>query len=64
MNPFDLPLNLADEPLIGMLAGLLLWSIAAALVLLLVELVCFLWLTIRAMRSTHLTAGKPVIGKP
>jgi hypothetical protein len=58
MNPFDLSFNLADSPLIGMLVGLLLWSIAAVLVFLLVELVCFLWLTIRAMNS-NAVAGKP-----
>jgi hypothetical protein len=64
MNLFDFPLNLADLPWIGILAGLLLWSIAAVLVLLLVELVCFLWFMIRSMRSSHLTAGKAVTEKP
>jgi len=63
MNLVDLFLDLADLPLIGMLAGLLLWFIAAVILLFFVELAIFLRLTIRAMRSTHLTAGKPVIGK-
>ena len=64
MNPFDLPLNLADSPLIGMLVGLLLWTIAAAFVILVVELVSFLWLTIHAMRSSRLTAAKALARKP
>ncbi len=58
MSLFDLFPNLADSPWIGMLAGLLLWSIAAALVFLIVELVIFLWLTIRAMKTKAVT-GKP-----
>ncbi len=51
MNLFDIFPNLTDLPLIGMLAGLLLWSIAAALVLLFVELASFLWSTVPAMKS-------------
>ena len=64
MNPFDLPLNFADSPLIGMLAGLLLWSIAAVLALLVVELACFLWLMFRAMRGSRLTVAKALARKP
>jgi hypothetical protein len=53
MNYFVLPFNLPDSPLIEALVGLLIWSIAAALVLLAVETACFLWLTVRGLRSIH-----------
>lgn len=56
MNPLDLPLNLPDSYLIGVLLGLLWTSIVAALVLLVVELVCFLGLTVHATRGSRLTA--------
>jgi hypothetical protein len=62
MNFLDLPFNLADLPLIGMLMGLLLWSIATAFVLLVVELLCLIGLTVRSMGSRH--PGKSVTGKP
>jgi hypothetical protein len=61
MNLFDLPFNLADLPFIGTLVGLLLWCIAAALALLVVEAAIFLWLTFRPMRRTH--HGKAATGR-
>ena len=56
MNPLDLSLTLPDSYLIGALLGLLWTSIVAALVLLVAELICFLGLMVRAMRSGRLIA--------
>jgi hypothetical protein len=62
VNYFDLTFNLADSPLIGTLVGLLLWALAAALVLLVVEVACFLWLMVRGLKGIH--HDKAVTGKP
>lgn len=56
MNHLDLSFNLRDSYLIGALVGLLWTSFVAALVLLVVELVCFLELMGRAWRIGRLTA--------
>jgi len=53
MNHLGLPFNLPDLQMIGTLTGLLIWSISAALVLLVVEITCFLCLTVRRPRSPH-----------
>ena len=37
MSPLDISLNLAVSPLTGMLVGLLLWSIVAAVALLVIN---------------------------
>ena len=62
MNFFDLSFNLADSPLVGTLVGLILWSIFAVLALLVVEVACFIWLTVRGLRSIR--QGKAATGKP
>ena len=54
MNPLDLPDSYSY--LTGVLLGLLWTSIVAVLVLLVVELVCFLGLMVHATRSSRLTA--------
>ena len=54
MNPQVLPDSISY--MIGVLLGLLWMSIVAALVLLVVELVCFAGLMVRSMRSSRLTA--------
>lgn len=54
MSPLDLSFSLPDSYLIGALVGLPWTSIIAALVLLVVELVCFLGLMVRSIRTSPL----------